>query len=598
MISYVAPIADMRFVLEELCGLERTAELPGLEEATPDLVAAVLEEAGKLAGEVLAPINRSGDQQGARFVEGRVRTPEGWSTAYRSFSEGGWNGAVFAPDYGGLGLPWLVNAPVQEMIQGANMAFSLCPLLTQCAIEAIASNGSEELKQRFLPRMISGEWTGTMNLTEAQAGSDLSAVRCKAEPRGDHYLIRGQKIFITYGEHDLTDNIVHLVLARTPGAPPGVKGISLFVVPKILVQADGSLGAANDLRCVALEHKLGVNGSPTAVLAFGDGGGAVGHLVGEENRGLEYMFVMMNLARLMVGIQGLGIAERAYQQALAYARERVQGRPLGSEGDGANLPILHHPDVRRMLMTMKAEIEAMRAVAYATARAIDYAQRARDPEVRARHQARFDLLTPIAKGWCTELGFEIASLGVQIHGGMGYIEETGAAQHLRDARITTIYEGTTGIQAGDLVGRKIIRDKGAAIGELIAEMRALDDKLASNRAADLAVLRQALSDGLDALEEVVAWLLAKAEEDPRLPGAASMSTLQLCGIVFGGYQLARAAIAARRRLAAGEGDVGFLEAKLATARFYAEQEMPKVQALRAAAVKGSASVFGLDEAQF
>ncbi len=594
--SYSAPLSDMRFVLEQLCAIGDTAGLPGLEEATPDLVEAVLDEASRLTSEVLAPLNKGGDLQGSRLVDGAVRTPDGWKEAYTQFVEGGWNGAAFDPEYGGLGLPWVVNAALQEMIHAANMSFGLCPLLNQGAIEAVALNGSDELKARFLPKMVTGEWTGTMNLTEPQAGSDLSAVRAKAERKGDHYRITGQKIFITYGDHDLTENIIHLVLARTPDAPAGVKGISLFVVPKILVDQDGSLLEPNDVRCVSLEHKLGIHGSPTAVLVFGDDRGAVGYLVGEENRGLEYMFVMMNFARMSVGIEGIGVTEAAYQLARDYARERIQGTPIGMNG-GTRAAIVHHPDVRRMLMTMKAQIEAMRAVAYTTARSIDFAHRHADDAVRAYHQARLELLTPVVKGWSTELSIELTSLGVQVHGGMGYVEETGAAQYFRDARITTIYEGTTSIQAGDLVGRKIFRDGGRAASTLIDEMRALDSALAANDAPAWAVLRSSLKAGADALSLVVDWILAVTKASPRLPAIASFHVLRLFGTVVGGYQMARAALAAKALLDAGNGDPQYLNGKIITAQVYAEQIMPQVHALLPTIIGSSEAVMALDEDQ-
>ena len=587
----------MRFVLEDLCAADDVVQLPGLEEMSPDVVAAVLEEAGKFAQEVLSPINKLGDEKGSRLIDGVVRTPDGWKEAYTTFIEGGWNGAVFEPEYGGMGMPWLVNAAIQEMLHAANMSFALCPMLTQGAIEAITFNASDEIKARYLPKMVSGEWTGTMDLTEPQAGSDLSAVRTRAEPCGDHYLISGQKIFITYGDHDLTENIIHLVLARTPTAPPGVKGISLFVVPKILVGDDGALLGPNDVRCVSLEHKLGIHASPTAVLSYGDNTGAVGYLVGEENKGLAYMFVMMNLARLNVGIQGLGIAERAYQQAREYARERVQGQPVGID-DAKRATIIEHPDVRRMLMTMKAYVEAMRALACSAARSIDFAHRHPDAKVRSHHQGRVELLTPVVKGWCTELSVELTSLGVQVHGGMGYVEETGACQHFRDARITPIYEGTTAIQANDLVGRKILRDRGEGLRTLVEEMRSLDGELALKQDPACAALRSALNAGADALAEVGDWLIAAAARDPRLPAAASVHVLRLMGTVLGGYYMARSALAAMVKLDAGEGDLPFLSGKIATARFYAEQIMPQVAGLLPAIVNGSDSVLSLESEQF
>jgi alkylation response protein AidB-like acyl-CoA dehydrogenase len=595
--SYTAPIRDMEFVLTELADLEGIARLPGFEQATPDLVRAVLEEAGKLASEILAPLNQSGDRDGSHVLNGAVRTPEGWKDAYRKFIAGGWNGLPLTPDYGGQGLPWLVATAVNEMWHAANMAFSLCPMLTQTAVEAILHHGSEEQKALYLPRLIAGEWTGTMNLTEPQAGSDLSAVRTKAVPEGDHYLISGQKIFITYGEHDLAENIVHMVLARLPDAPPGVKGISLFIVPRHTVAKDGKLQERNDVHCVSLEHKLGINASPTAVLAFGDGGGAKGYLVGEKNRGLEYMFTMMNLARLGVGVEGLGIAERAYQQARAYARERVQGRALKAP-ESERTTIIHHPDVRRMLMTMKSQSEAMRALAYVAAGAFDRSLHEPNMDERRRQHELVDLLTPVVKGWCTELAVEIASIGVQVHGGVGYIEETGASQHLRDARITTIYEGTTGIQANDLVGRKVIRNRGVAARELIATMKDYTGELArvSNRAVN--DIRNALTDGVEAVSEATDWLLAAHERDPQLSAAASVPYLRLLGTVAGGWQMARAALAAQCKLGAGEGDAGFYQAKLATARFYAEQIMPQAGALLQVITRGSETTLELADDQF
>ncbi len=597
MTTYVAPIRDMRFVLEDLCGIDRIAQLPGLEDTSPDVVWAVLEEAARMSEEVLAPINQQGDREGSILVDGAVRTPSAWKKAYRIFIDGGWNGAAFDPEYGGMGLPWTVNSAAQEMFHAANMSFSVCALLNQGAIEAISLNGSNELKTRFLPKMVSGEWTGTMNLTEPQAGSDLGAVRTRAEKRGDHYVITGQKMYITYGDHDLTENIIHLLLARTADAPPGVKGISMFVVPKVLVGDDGSLLERNDIQCVSLEHKLGLHASPTALLAYGENGGAVGYLVGEENRGLAYMFVMMNMARLAVGIQGLAIAERAYQQARAYALERIQGHPPGFE-DEARVPIIEHPDVRRMLMTMKASIEAMRAVAYDTARSVDFSHSHGEPAVRDHHQRRVEFLTPIVKGWLTELSVELTSLGLQVHGGMGYIEDTGASQHYRDARVTTIYEGTTAIQANDLVGRKIVRDGGAVLRGIIADIRALEAELAATADPTDAALGGALTAGGDALAEVGEWILEVSKTDPRQPAAVAVPTLRLVGTVVGGYQMAHAAIAARTKLATHPSDADFLEAKIATARFYAEQIMPQVNTLVPIIVHGSQSVLSLRREQF
>src|SRR5438132_4590573 len=479
MSTYHAPLNDMLFVLNELAGLEQISKLPGYEDAAPDTVAAILEEAAKFATDVLDPLNATGDREGAQWQEGyQVKTPTGFRDAYRQFARAGWNGLPVTTEFGGQGLPELVATAVNEMWHASNMAFALCPLLTQGAIEALLLCGTPEQKAQFLPKMVSGEWTGTMNLTEPQAGSDLAAVRCRAVPQSDgSFKLFGQKIFITYGEHDYTDNILHLVLARTPTAPEGVKGISLFLVPKFMVSADGGRGARNDVHCVSIEHKLGIHASPTAVLSYGDHGGAVGYLVGEENRGLEYMFIMMNLARFSVGIEGVGIAERSYQRARDYARDRVQGRAPGLDKTVPTATILQHPDVRRMLLSMKAQTEAMRALAYVTAAAIDYAHADPDRAARKRHQAFADLMIPIVKGWCTETAQEIAYTGVQVHGGMGFIEETGAAQHYRDARIITIYEGTTGIQANDLIGRKTARDGGKTALAVIAEMQKLDGEL-------------------------------------------------------------------------------------------------------------------------
>src|SRR5688572_3065465 len=479
MSAYTAPLKDMRFVLHELAGLRAVAKLPGYEEATPDTVDAILEEAARFASGVLDPLNRVGDQQGSKLADGKVRTPPGFRDAYRKFAEGGWNALPFEPDWGGQGLPKLVATPVDEMWTSANMSFSLCPLLTQGAVHALALRGSQALQQAYIPKMVAGEWTGTMNLTEPQAGSDLAlvktrAVRVKDVKQGDHYRISGQKIFITYGEHDLTKQIVHLVLARTPEAPEGTKGISLFVVPKFLVKPDGALGERNGARCASLEHKLGIHASPTAVMIYED---AVGYLVGEENRGLETMFIMMNAARFGVGLEGVALAERAFQRALAFAKERLQGRDLVA--GGKTVPIIRHPDVRRMLMLMKSQTEAMRALAYVVAAALDHASRHPDESMRQEHQAFVDLMIPVVKGWCTETGIEVASLGVQVHGGMGFVEETGAAQYLRDARITTIYEGTTGIQAMDLVGRKVARDGGTTARAWLAAVQRLDGELTS-----------------------------------------------------------------------------------------------------------------------
>jgi 3-(methylthio)propanoyl-CoA dehydrogenase len=593
MSAYTAPLKDMRFVLHELAGLADVARLPGFEEATPDTVDAILAEAAKFAGEVLEPLNRAGDLQGSSLRDGSVHTPHGFREAYRKFAEGGWNALSFDSRWGGQGLPKLVATPVDEMWTSANMSFSLCPLLTQGAVHALSLRGSDALKQAYIPRMVAGEWTGTMNLTEPQAGSDLALVKTRAVPQGDHYLVSGQKIFITYGEHDFTENIVHLVLARTPEAPEGVKGISLFVVPKFLLEPDGSLGERNRVQCASLEHKLGIHASPTAVMVYDN---AVGYLVGEENRGLETMFIMMNAARFGVGLEGVAIAERAFQRALAYARERLQGRDL-VEG-GGTVPIIRHPDVRRMLMLMKSQTEAMRALAYVVAGAMDHAQRHQDAGVRARNQAFVDLMTPVVKGWSTETGVEIASLGIQVHGGMGFIEETGAAQHLRDARITTIYEGTTGIQANDLVGRKIAREGGATAKAWLASLGELEAELGRSASPDVQAVRGALAAGAEALSECVEFIVASASKDPRTAFAGGVPFLRLMGIVAGGWQMARAALAAERLLASGQGDPGFYQAKIVTARFYAEHVLPQAGALRSTVLKGASAVMALPEEQF
>ncbi len=524
MSIYRAPMQEIQFVMNELAGLEQVGKLPGYEDATPDTVTAILEEASKFATEVLDPLNAVGDREGATWQEGgKVKTATGFKDAYRRFAENGWNGLTKNPEHGGQGLPQLVATAVEEMWHGANMAFALCPLLTQGAIEALELCGSDELKATFLPKMVQGVWTGTMNLTEPQAGSDLAAVRTRAVPsdKPGAYKLYGQKIFITYGEQDYTDNIIHLVLARTPTAPEGVKGISLFLVPKFMVNHDGSLGARNDVHCVSIEHKLGIHASPTAVLAYGDHGGAVGYLVGEENRGLEYMFIMMNLARFSVGIEGVGIAERSYQRARDYARDRVQGRAPGLDKTVPTATILQHPDVRRMLLTMKAQTEATRALAYVTGAAIDNARRHPDVDARKRHQAFVELMIPIVKGWGTEIAQEVTYLGVQVHGGMGFIEETGAAQDYRDARITTIYEGTTAIQANDLIGRKTARDGGVVARSVIGEIVGLATALSADANGALVPIGNELQSAAAALKSAVDWVVpAYRAVLRRMPAAA------------------------------------------------------------------------------
>ena len=589
MTAYRAPTRDIWFVLEELVPWREINALPGYEEATPDIVRAALKEAAALAEEVIAPTNAQGDRQGARLDPDAagVRVPEGFADAFAQLRDGGWTGIGADPDFGGQGLPELLTVAVSELWQSANLAWSNCSELSHGAVRAIEAHASDTLKRTYLPHLVDGSWTGTMNLTEPQAGSDLALIRCSATPEGDHHRISGQKIFITYGDHDMADNIVHLVLARLPDAPPGVRGISLFLVPKILVEADGSPGPANGVRAVSIEHKLGIHGSPTCVMQYDR---AVGYLVGEAHRGLACMFTMMNRARIGIGMQGVSVAERAYQHALQYAQQRVQGRLPGNDEP---VTIIHHPDVRRMLMEMKAQIEAMRAVAYIGASSLDRAARG-DAAERSRHAARADLLTPIIKGWITETGQQIASSALQVFGGTGFVEATGAAQHYRDARITTIYEGTTGIQASDLVGRKMLRDGGVAIRALIAEMRDTE-KQVETRLPDQWVPYRT---GVDRLESGVNWLFAHAGNDFAAAGAVAVNMLMLCGVVAGAQAMTRGALAAVARLEAADQDASFFAAKILTARFYNAHVLPRAGAYLAAIEAGSDAVMGLTERQF
>ena len=584
MNEYQAPLADMKFVLRELVDRELLAELPGFVEFTLDVAESVLEEAAKFASGVLSPLNQSGDVQGARWQDGQVLTADGWKQAYDRFVADGWAALSCSTEFGGQNLPRALSALVEEMWNGANVAFALCPMLTRGTVDAIELRGAHALQQTYLAKLVSGEWTGTMNLTEPQAGSDLSAVRTRAVPAGGgRYRIEGQKIFITYGDHDLTDNVVHLVLGRVAGAPEGVKGISLFVVPKFLVNDDGSAGARNDVHCVSIEHKLGIHASPTCVLAYGQNGGALGELVGEENRGLETMFIMMNAARFSVGVEGVGISERAFQTALAYARERIQSTEAGTRG-GARVAIVQHPDVRRMLLLMKSQTEAMRALSIVVAVALDAARLHPDAAERERHQAFADLMIPVVKGWCTENSVEIASLGIQVHGGVGFVEETGAAQYLRDARITPIYEGTTGIQANDLIGRKLARDGGRAAQILIADMRAA----AAAAAAHLPEIAAALTQAVDALERAVRYVVQTYAQDIRSVSVGAVPLLKLFGIVSGGWQLLRSAAISQERLAAAGADAGFHRAKIASARFYADHVLSQAAGLAHSIVHGAA----------
>ena len=593
MSAYSAPLKDMRFVLNELAGLGAVAKLPGYEDATPETVDAILEEAAKFASEVLDPLNYSGDQEGSNWKDGKVTTPQGFKEAYKQYVEGGWPALPFDASHGGQGLPKLVATAVEEMLTSANMSFSLCPLLTQGAIHALELAGTDALKHTYLEKMIAGRWTGTMNLTEPQAGSDLALVKTRAKPAGDHYLITGQKIFITYGDHDMAENIVHLVLARTPDAPEGVKGISLFVVPKFLPKADGTPGERNTAKCASIEHKLGIHASPTAVMVFED---AKGYLVGEVNKGLAYMFVMMNAARFSVGLEGVAIAERAFQRALAYAKDRLQGKDLVQAGP--TVPIIRHPDVRRMLMLMKSQTEAARALAYVVASCMDFYTRTNNKEDAKKQQAFVDLMIPVVKGWSTELGIEVASLGVQIHGGMGFIEETGAAQHLRDARITTIYEGTTGIQAADLVGRKIAREGGVTVKGWIEMLKTFDAELAKSKSPDIAAVRQRLAAGAQAVQESVDFILATAGKDPNAAFAGAVPFLKLMGIVAGGWQLARAALVSEKMLLNKNTDQAFYSAKISTARFFADHVLSQAAGLSVTVAQGSSSVMALTDEQF
>lgn len=593
MTIYNAPTNEINFVLNEVLGMQAIAQLPGFEDATPDMVDAIVGEAARFFGEVLAPSNQPADQQGSSLDGRTVITAPALDGIYQQIVDAGWPSLAGDPNYGGQGLPQLLSFAVDEMSQSANMGFSLCPLLTRGVITALAKHGSEEQKSIILPKLISGEWTGTMNLTEPQAGTDLAAVRAKAEPNGDHYLISGQKIFITWGDHEYTDNIIHLVLARTPDAPEGVKGISLFIVPKFIINEDQSLGDRNDVYCVGVEHKLGIHSSPTCSLAFGDNGGAVGYMVGEEGQGLVYMFSMMNHARLSVGLQGVAVSERAYQQAASFAKERVQGSTPGKRSS----TIIDHPDVRRMLMQMRSMTEAARALTYSSMAHEDKANKATDAEKSAYHHRRVNLLTPLVKGWCTESAMEITSLGVQVHGGMGFIEETGAAQHMRDARILPIYEGTNGIQALDLVGRKIGADQGRAATELIAQWsEALEEVRAVGE--QLSPIARALHEGIEACKTSIKTLLANTADDWSAPGSAAYNILMLMGTTAAGALMAKSAVAAAKLIANGEGNTDFNNSKITTAVFFSQHIMPRIGAYLAAANAGSETIMALDESAF
>ena len=593
---YLAPVKDMLFVMNELAGLSEVVSYPSYTEAGADvdLAPAILEESAKFNQEVVAPLNWPGDQNPSSLKDGVVTTTPGFKEAFEQFAAAGWQGVVHPVEFGGQGLPKLIATACFEMVHSASLSFALCPMLTDGAIEALLTAASPELQERYVPKMISGEWTGSMCLTEPQAGSDLSMVRSRAVPEADGaYKIFGTKIYITYGEHDMAKNIVHLVLARTPNAPEGVKGISLFVVPKYLVNADGSLDEGNDVHCVSIEHKLGIKASPTAVLQFGDHGGATGYLVGEENRGLEYMFVMMNAARFAVGMQGIAVAERAYQKAVQYAKDRFQSRDL--EGSSGPVAIIHQPDVKRMLMTMRGYIEASRALAYYAAAAYDAQHASPDEVARKQNQAVYEFLVPIVKGFSTEMSIEVASLGVQVHGGMGFIEETGAAQHYRDARILTIYEGTTAIQANDLIGRKTVRDGGATAMLFSDSIAQIEKDLASSGTADAKSVLKQLTPAREAFEASVAYIMANTKTDIKAVYAGSFAYLRLCGLVLGAWQMARALLAAQELRA---GDPNFYDAKIATARFFAENLLPQSQALATSILEGGQSTNALTAEHF
>ena len=591
--SYQAPVRDMLFVMKELAGIDAIAQFPGYEDAGLDTAAAVLEECARFNEGVLAPLNWEGDRNPSSFSDGKVTTTPGFRSAFRQFTEGGWQGVQHPVGMGGQGLPKLIHAACSEMINSANMSFALCPLLTDGAIEALLTAGTPEQQAAYIPQMIDGRSTGTMNLTEPQAGSDLSLVRTRAEPQPDgSYKLFGTKIYITYGEHDMADNIVHLVLARVLGAPEGVKGISLFICPKFLPNADGSPGLRNDVHCVSIEHKLGIKASPTAVLQYGDHGGAVAELIGQENRGLEYMFIMMNAARFNVGLQGVAIAERAYQKAVQYARDRVQSRPVDGSLAAAGA-IIHHPDVRRMLMTMRAHTEGCRALALVTASAVDAAHAHPDPTTRKQNKAFYDFMVPLVKGLSTEMSLDMASLGVQVHGGMGFIEETGAAQYLRDAKILTIYEGTTAIQANDLVGRKTARDGGAVARAIAGQVQATEAELQErSSSAACQVMARRLGAGRRAFLDVVDFITTHGKGSPNAVHAGSVPYLMLAGTVLAGWQMARALMAAEDALAAGV-DADFMQAKIATARFYGDHILNKCTGLRDSIVEGAETVTAL-----
>lgn len=596
MAAYIAPLAEMEFTLHEIAGMDRLAALPKFAHAEADLVSQILKEAGKFASNVLNPLDHSGDTIGAQIENGVVRTPPGFADAYQQFAEAGWVSLQFDEVHGGQSLPSVLQVATAEMWNAANMAFSLCPLLNQGASDVLERKGTAAQQEIYLRRMLAGEWTGTMNLTEPQAGTDLGSIRTKSERQGDHYLITGQKIYITYGEHDMCSNIIHLVLARSPDGPPGSKGLSLFLVPKFLANPDGSLGQRNDLRAVSIENKIGIHGSPTCVMSYGDNDGAVGYLIGEENKGIENMFIMMNNARLMVGLQGLALADRAYQQAAQYAKDRFQGRAV--EGSAGSVAIIQHPDVRRMLMDMRSHVEAMRGLTYLAAAELDCANAETDPELAATAQGRAELLIPIVKAYNTDRGVEIASTNVQVHGGMGFIEDTGAGQIYRDARILPIYEGANGIHALDLIGRKIARDGGAAAAQVIAEARKEVDALTGNSDGRLARIADRLSKALDAAEQCTDWVASTMKRDPRLAASGSATYLKMMGVTLGGWLLAKGARIAEAAIASGQCDADFMNDKITTADYFAQYHLTQVPAMAIPVIEGGDAVLALDIERF
>ncbi len=598
MTVYATPLKDMQFVLGEIAGMEEIRKLPPYEETSPDIVAAILEEASHVAEQQIAPLNPGSDQQGAELIDGEVKPSPGFTEAYNEYVEGGWGSLAYDPEFGGQGLPHLLSTTVAEIWQTSSLAFALCPMLTSSAVSALFRHGSDELKTTYLEKIVSGEWTGTMQLTESQAGTDLAAIKTRAVPEtapdgSKRYRMFGQKIFITWGDHNMTDNILHFVLARAEGAPDGIRGLSLFLVPKYNLDENGVPGEPNDVTVLSLEHKLGIHGSPTCVMSFGDNDGALAYLIGEENQGINCMFTMMNSARLEVGLQGLAVSERAYQQARVFAAERVQG----SNRDGDKVRIIEFPDVRRMLMLMKSQTEAMRAAVYVTAAEIDRAEHSENSSERERAAARVDLLIPVVKGWCTESSQEITGLNIQLHGGMGFIEETGAAQHYRDARILTIYEGTTGIQASDFVRRKLMRDSGQAMSVLLGDINSTLYDL-DQSGASLVIVKDQLEAGANALKDSVDYLLASAADDVDQAGSASVNMLMLAGVVLGGWLLARSALVAHEQLSASGSDTDYLQGKIDTARFYAAHVLPRSLAYRATALNGSEVVMSVKEKQF